>query len=286
MTFQAREHADALASPFQGLLLHATELTRQVLFGEHGRRDVGAGEEFWQFRPFENYLDPPQAIDWRRSAKGDDLFVRQYEHKVSQSLMVWVDPDARMQLGDTGLATKSYYGSVLALAASQLAAKSGEKIGLIGDEKRAVGGEIGVQNIHAGLEAQLGDLQAAQPTSKSMNLLISDVLGDMDAIENFVAKASDVGQSGVLLQLVDPVEVSFPFKGRVLFQGGGASEVHETHMAQDLRQAYLERFAQRRDALTVLAKRANWTYLFATTDRPYLNVMQNLHLSLSKRGQR
>ena len=90
----------------------------------------------------------------------------------------------------------------------------------------------------------------------------------MDAIENFVAQASDVGQSGVLLQLVDPVEVSFPFKGRVLFQGGGASEVHETHMAQDLRQAYLERFAQRRDALTVLAKRANWTSLFATTDQP------------------
>lgn len=283
MTIQAREHADALASPFQGLLLHATELTRQVLFGEHGRRDVGAGEEFWQFRPFENYLDPPQAIDWRRSAKGDDLFVRQYEHKVSQTLMVWVDPDARMQLDDTGVATKSYYGSVLALTASQLAAKSGEKIGLIGDEKRAVGGEIGVQNIHAGLEAQLSNLPAARPTSKSMNLLISDFLGDLDEIEGFVARASDAGQSGVLLQMVDPAEANFPFKGRVLFEADRASKIHETHMAQDLRQAYLERFARRRDALATLAKRAGWRYLFGSTDQPYLPMMQRLHLALSQR---
>ena len=59
-----RRNGEALAAAFPPLLVAADRVASTVAQGVHGRRRVGQGETFWQYRRFE-YGDSPQQIDWR-----------------------------------------------------------------------------------------------------------------------------------------------------------------------------------------------------------------------------
>ncbi len=73
-----RQRAEALAANLPPLLVEAERVAATVAQGVHGRRRVGQGETFWQFRHYEPG-DQPQLIDWRQSAKSDQVFVRELE---------------------------------------------------------------------------------------------------------------------------------------------------------------------------------------------------------------
>ena len=50
----------------------------------HGRRRVGTGETFWQYRRYE-IGDSATMIDWRQSGKTQPVFVRENEWEAAQS---------------------------------------------------------------------------------------------------------------------------------------------------------------------------------------------------------
>ena len=49
---------------------------------------VGMGENFWQFRPYQTG-DTVEGIDWRQSAKGDRLYIRETEWSAAQTVWLW-----------------------------------------------------------------------------------------------------------------------------------------------------------------------------------------------------
>jgi len=59
-----QNHALELARRFPGLCASAKEAAASVMHGVHGRRRAGAGETFWQFRPFVAG-EAANRIDWR-----------------------------------------------------------------------------------------------------------------------------------------------------------------------------------------------------------------------------
>jgi uncharacterized protein (DUF58 family) len=67
MTAFARR-AEALGERLPPLLVAADRVATTVAQGVHGRRRVGQGDSFWQFRRFVAG-DPVTRIDWRQSAK-------------------------------------------------------------------------------------------------------------------------------------------------------------------------------------------------------------------------
>ena len=69
------EAAGALLPP---LLVAADRVAATVAQGVHGRRRVGVGDTFWQYRPFVEG-DAASRIDWRRSGRSDRVFVRDME---------------------------------------------------------------------------------------------------------------------------------------------------------------------------------------------------------------
>ncbi|MEO0918440.1 MAG: DUF58 domain-containing protein, partial [Pseudomonadota bacterium] len=96
-----RRDAEALAAPLPPLLADAEHLAASVMSGAHGRRRVGQGDEFWQYRP-SHAGDEARMIDWRRSARADDaLFVREKEWQAAQSVMLWLDMGQSMQFAST-----------------------------------------------------------------------------------------------------------------------------------------------------------------------------------------
>src|SRR3990167_11377285 len=79
-----RHRAEALAAGLPPLLVAAERVAATVSMGVHGRRRVGQGETFWQFRRYE-FGDSTQLIDWRQSAKSQPVYVRETEWEAGQS---------------------------------------------------------------------------------------------------------------------------------------------------------------------------------------------------------
>ena len=90
-------------------------------------------------------------------------------------------------------------------------------------------------------------------------MLFGDFLGDPAPLRGFLAEAAALGCPGALLQVLDPVEESFPFGGAVRFRSPGG-DVHSTRNASGLRDAYLARLAERRAELSRLAAGAGWRF--------------------------
>ena len=73
-----RQRAEETASRLPALLVAADRVAATVAPGVHGRRRVGQGKTFWQFRQYQQG-DPISRIDWRQSAKRDHTYIRENE---------------------------------------------------------------------------------------------------------------------------------------------------------------------------------------------------------------
>ncbi|MGD9864145.1 MAG: DUF58 domain-containing protein [Pseudodonghicola sp.] len=261
-TLRARAEAEAARLP--PLLARADQLAGTVLLGEHGRRRAGTGDDFWQYRPAQPG-DSRRMIDHRRSARGDQQFVREREWQIAQSVMLWVDRGASMRFASSDrLPSKADRARLLGLALAILLLRGGERVGLTGT---SLPPRRGREQILRLAEAFAGEAEAdyAPPEHRAMipharAVFLSDFLGDPAEVELALTKAADRGVRGVLLQVLDPAEESFPFQGRTIFESMGGTLRHETLKASELRARYLDRLAARRDALSRLCRATGWQF--------------------------
>jgi uncharacterized protein (DUF58 family) len=257
-----RERSEAEASRLPPLLARAEHLAGTVLLGDHGRRRSGLGDDFWQYRPAQ-IGDSRRMIDHRRSARGDQQFVREREWQIAQSVMLWVDQGASMRFAsDKALPTKADRARLLGLATAILLVRGGERVGLTGTTLPPRRGNAQIVRL-AQSWSEDAEADYAPPEHRAMipharAVFISDFLGPMDEVELALTKAADRGVRGVLLQVLDPTEESFPYRGRTIFESVGGTTRHETLKAGELRDRYLERLAQRKDALTQLCRATGW----------------------------
>ncbi len=267
-----RARAEAAAGPLPPLLAQADHLAATVLLGSHGRRRAGAGDDFWQYRPLRAG-DDRRMIDWRRSARGDEQFVREREWQIAQSVLLWSDASASMRFAsDAGLPQKAERARLLAMAAALLLLRGGERVGLATGALPPRRGEgqatrLAQELLEEGVEdyaaPRLGALGAG-----GRGLLLSDFMGPLAPLEEALGRAADRGVRGALVQILDPVEEAFPFRGRTIFESVGGALRHETLKARDLRARYLDRLAERRAALEALCAATGWQLGLHRTDRP------------------
>ncbi|KUP92976.1 hypothetical protein TRIHO_20990 [Tritonibacter horizontis] len=261
---QMRTRAEEAASVLPPLLVQAQQLAGAVLLGDHGRRRAGVGDDFWQYRPVQQG-DSRRMIDHRRSARGDQQFVREREWQIAQTVHLWVDQGGSMRFAsDANLPRKVDRARLLALASAVLMVRGGERVGLTGGLLPPRRGNM--QILRLAEHFTKDDTAAyAPPEHRALipharALFVSDFLGPFEELELALSKAADRGLRGVLLQVLDPSEESFPFAGRTKFESMGADVSHETLKASALRDRYLDRLAERRDALDQLCRAAGWSF--------------------------
>jgi len=282
-----RRKAEALASTLPPLLAEARHLALTVQLGEHGRRRAGIGDEFWQFRP-AHAGDEARAIDWRRSARADQHFVREKEWHAAQSVHLWVDDSRAMEFsGDAGRTTKADRARLLALALSVLLIRAGERVGLTDPIAPPRSGEAQLVRLAQSLTAPASASDYGAPDASTVlagarAVFLSDFLGDLAPVERAVATAADRGVRGALVQVLDPVEEVFPFDGRTIFESMTGAIRHETRQAGDLRDRYRARLADRKAALALLAARTGWQVTTHHTDQPAQTALLWLYHALSQ----
>lgn len=242
--------------------------------GDHGRRRAGQGESFWQYRRAVPG-DEHSAIDWRRSARSDHLYIRQTEWESAQTVSLWVDPGQAMNYrGDKNHPTKGERASVLSLALSVLLNRGGERIALMGtDAAEPKRGLRQLERVASELSRERDRPDyGAPPLSPlphgSRAVFMSDFMGSRESLLQQVGEAADQGVRGCLVQVLDATEESFPFDGRTIFQSMSGEIEFETDRAKSLKSAYLDRLARRKDELSELARRTGWLYLHHSTSSP------------------
>ncbi len=287
-TARLRQDAETLAGPLPPLLAAAEHLAASVMAGEHGRRRVGQGDQFWQYRP-SHAGDEARAIDWRRSARSDDgLFVREKEWQAAQSVMIWLDTGQSMEFASReAKATKADEARRLALALAVLLIRGGERVGLSNADLPPRAGQVQLMRLTASMaqaaEASeyLGPELRGVP-ARSRAVFVSDFLGDIGAVKTALTKAADRGVSGALVQILDPEEEAFPFDGRTIFESIGGTMAHETLKAGELRDRYLERLAARKDELQALCRATGWQYHCHHTDKAAAGALLWLYGALER----
>ena len=269
-----RRKSAELAGALPPLLADAQRLAAMVLLGEHGRRHSGTGDEFWQYRAAVEG-DEARQIDWRRSARSDQHFIRQKEWQAAQSVLLWVDGAASMGFASTKeLTTKRQRARILAMATSILLLRAGERVGLTNSANPPRTGQAQLLRLAQELSAMAEDQDFGSPETHGMRpntraVFISDFMGNFDTVKQALTDAADRGVKGALLQILDPQEEAFPFDGRTIFQSMTGAIRYETLKAGDLRGRYLERLAQRKAALADLAHATGWQYsCHHTNDAP------------------
>ena len=270
---ELRRDAEVLSQGLPPLLADARKLAATVQFGLHGRRRAGQGDEFWQYRPALPG-DEARAIDWRRSGRSDQHFLREREWQAAQSVQFWTDESASMRFrSSAALPEKRDRARLLTLSLAILLERAGERIGFADGQTPPRAGQTQLNRMAEALvstdvsdEYGAPNARALMPSSRA--IFLSDFMGGIDAVERAVEDAAEKGVTGALVQVIDPAEVEFPFAGRAIFESMGGSLRHETREALGLRARYVARLAERQDRLERLARLTGWTFLVHRTDSP------------------
>jgi uncharacterized protein (DUF58 family) len=287
-----RREAEEAASAFPPLLIEAERIAQSIAAGLHGRRRAGPGETFWQHRAYA-FGDPVSAVDWRQSARAADrLYVRQNEWESAASVWIWRDPSRSLDYASTrGAPTKRRRADVIAVALASLLAQAGERIGVVGRERRLFHGRNAAYRFLEAIDVDAFDDRASAPPPIPISpharvTLISDFFTEFDAVASAVARCAALGAKGVLVQIVDPAEESFPFAGRTQFEDLESRDRMIFGDAGALAQSYRREFAAHRSRLVDLANRFQWTFLAHRTDAPASAALLSLFLALVDRRAR
>ena len=280
--------AQTLGGGLPALLVAAEHLADTVAMGAHGRKRAGLGDAFWQYR-LAQPGDPARAIDWRRSARADQTYVREREAEIAQTLVIWADGARSMAYtGDARRRPpKADRARLLALAAAVLALRGGERVGLIpsaptgsdaGSDTESAGALVPARSgrphrmalatgLLAGSTADYGAPDPAGLPPRGTALVLTDGLGPPEPLLALLATAAGRGVTGALVQVLDPAEEEFAFDGRTIFESMGGGLRHETRRAADLRARYRDRLAARKGTLAAACGRAGWLYAPHHTDQ-------------------
>ena len=289
-----RARAEQAAAKLPPLLVAAERVAATVAQGVHGRRRVGQGESFWQFRP---YLpgDPPNRIDWRESAKSQRLYVRQTEWDAAQTAWLWCDASASMDYSSAAYIagarwpTKRDRAELLLAALASLLVRGGERLTLLGSGVAPMTGRVALTRFVQLIEhdrprdpASRAGLPAVEPLPRDAQLvLVGDFLAPLDEVNDRLARFAGAGLRGQLLQIVDPAEEDLPFVGRVRFAGVEERDEVLVGRVEHLRSDYAERFGRHRAGLAAIVQAVGWSLGFHRTDRPPHLALLALHAALA-----
>jgi uncharacterized protein (DUF58 family) len=281
--FPAEEaEAHGLAARMPALLIEAQRVAHTVTHGSHGRRRAGPGETFWQFRHYDQN-DSLTGVDWRRSASSDHLFVREREWEAAHTVWLWVDLSPSMQFRSSlSKTSKESRAVVLALALTELLARGGERVGLLGG--RPFRGRNAGRRVAEVLMRETSDASlppAAKLSRFSECLLFSDFLEPVTETTERLQEIAAQGVRGHLVEVLDPAEETLPYAGRTEFAASEGRDRVIAGRAENLRERYQERIKQHRKDLAETTRRLGWSFLVHHTDRPAEELVLAIHNRLA-----
>jgi len=270
----------------EALGLHARFIVEGYMAGEHKSPFRGFSVEFTQHREYVPG-DDTRHLDWKVLGRTDRYYLKQYEQETNYVAHILLDGSESMKYG-SGALTKLQYGKVIAACLCYLILhqRDAVAVGLFDTQIRAFiprTGNIGsLHNILAALAAfepvrqtsiaqVLHDL-AGQIRRKGIVILISDLFDDEQAVLEGIQHLRFGGSEVIVMHVMDPFELEFPFEGLVEFDGLEQIPKVLTR-PHEIRRSYLREVNAFIDRIRLGCERNNVHYLQVNTAHPLAETL-------------
>ncbi len=277
------------------LRMRARLVAEGVYAGSHRSARRGAGVEFGGHRPYVPG-DDLRWLDRRSMLRHEHLLVREFETETDRALRLCVDATASMAYrGSRAPASKLAFAALVAAALGRVAISGGDPVGctFIGGSVRGVPVSSGRESFER-LVGTLEALEATGDTAKDGELLeagigaiaraarrgsavvvLSDLLDLGDSAPDTIASIAMRGRVVVVLEVLDPDELDFPFEETTRLSSLEGDYVVDADA--DAKDRYLEALDRSRSAWQkALVARGGRLVRAKTTDDPIVVVRKVL----------
>ncbi len=246
---------DEVRSRIARLDVTAQGLVEGPITGRHRGPVGGFSVEFAQHREYV-WGDELKHLDWKVYARSDRFYIKQYEEETNLQAMVLLDASESMVYeGERATSSKYEYGATLTAGLSFMFLRQQDGLGLQLFAEEGLGyaapsahpaqlrrlarmmADVEVQG-ESGSPPVLGEL-AEKMVRRGLVFVISDLFFPTEAFLEGVRHLRHRRHEVIVLHLLDPDELDFPFDDATRFEG---LEI-DRHLLADpraLRDAYLE----------------------------------------------
>ena len=276
-----RLKAEELSNKIPSLYVKADRIANTIWEGMHNRNKDGLGDNFWQFRKYE-YGDPAHLIDWKKTAKSNETFIQEKELQTLQNFVIWRDTSRSMNFRSSeSIDTKLYRANLFTLALTIILSKSGENIVLNGLKTELLKGGNAVNFVSNQINEKVTDSYKSRPNINEIKnnsdvILIGDFLNNINETEKTIKELSNRGINGIIIQILDPAERFFPYKGRINFNGLEGEQNILIGKAESVRNDYKKAIKIHIEKLEKLTTSYSWKYILDNSDQDASISLQNI----------
>lgn len=260
----------------------ARAMVEGTLTGLHRSPYHGFSSEFSEYRKYCPG-DPVKHVDWQAYARSDRYYVKQYEDETNTRAYVVLDQSGSMGFG-SDKSHKFNYACYLAAAFIYLMHRQKDAVGLFtytDHIQRYFPAQCSRLHMLA-LLAHLENLTAAgqsdaapcfhriaeEVSRRSIVIVFSDFFDPntdfLTTLRHFQHKGCEV----ILFQVLDTLELNFPFRGLVEFRDLESGEFLEVE-SEDCRASYLEELNATIQSMKRICGRMNITFETLNTTTPF-----------------
>jgi len=264
------------------LQLKARRVVEGFITGLHQSPYHGFSVEFAEHRPYMPG-DPIRHIDWKVYARTDRYVLKRFQEETNLKGYILLDASASMAFSSSDF-SKLQYGVHLAAALVFLMLEQRDAAGLaiFDDQLRKL---LPPKSVKSYLNLILAELEAIQPSGRTgigqalhrvaermkrrgLVVLISDLLDEPEQIISGLKHFRWDGHEVIVLQVLDPLEMSFAFPRDARFHD---LETQETMITQPwhLQQAYQQEMNRFLEELKAGCRENGVDYALFSTRQPY-----------------
>jgi uncharacterized protein (DUF58 family) len=255
-----------------GLDLRARLIVEGLMTGMHRSPYQGISVEFAQHRQYVAG-DDTRHVDWKVFGKTDKIYLKQYLEETNLHLLSIVDASESMAYSSIGSGRETWskfdHATSIAAALSYMAIQQQDSAGLaIFDQDlkhyikpsnspgqwKIITHELSITpRLKKTNTARILDQLAEKLHHRSLIVLVSDFFDDVDNIKKGLRHLRYKKHEVMAFQILDPMEVEFPFEETTLFKGlEEAGELLTEPRA--LREGYLQQLRLHTEELQKLCR--------------------------------
>jgi uncharacterized protein (DUF58 family) len=264
------------------LEVRARRIVEGFVSGSHKSPFQGVSVEFAEHRQY-TVGDDTRHIDWKLYGKTDKYYLKRYEQETNLVCNLVIDTSESMKYG-SGERTKLDYTRELAAVLAYLILHQQDSVGAAFFEHKLrylvpPSGQASHLNqiMHllaicqpANIPSKIGpvlDELAGRWSKRSLVFILTDCFDDVDALLSGLKHLKHRRHELVLVHVLDPAELDFPFKDVTLFKG--LESLPETLVEpRAIRKAYREEFEKFRREVEIGCRSADVDYQLVRTDEP------------------
>ncbi|PTX99352.1 hypothetical protein DB346_15935 [Verrucomicrobia bacterium LW23] len=280
------------------LSLKSRYVMEGLLHGLHKSPFHGLSVEFNEYRDYQPG-DDLRHLDWRLYARSDRLAIKKFEQETNANAYLLCDTSASMTYkGSRAWGSKLEAAAICAAALGWMLLHQHDAVGWMAAAAANLPGPAGGAGTGEGAAqfdylapgqrrsqfgALLGRLERMQGGSgegrfdalletaarlirrRSIVFIISDLLEDAATMRDACRRLRYSGHDCVVIQILDPDEIDFPFEGDVTFEDLETSARRQVRTSE-ARTLYLRRLQAHMDAHHALYRELEFTHALLRTD--------------------